>query len=301
MRKSTIMMAAAGLALSVSSAAFAQGTDFASATVLNIGTNNPQFLSGAVEAGTAPTFAETLVYGNYENNFVSGAINSFGPIAMTAGAAFRAETNAGAAGGALDTRMRARTSDGTILDDDDDDGPGAFSQVVGNVPGDGVMNFDVTFWQDNGYTGAHTANGVFDIEVYELQEIDPGTPGVTGQWWAFTGLTPGGQFLGYTSNGSGLTDTVMAAFASDGSALGSDDDGGAGLYSRLTGTVPADGIVYVAVSGYHGGFNQPIQATQGYYTSGGTANGSFGLFFVPAPGSFALLGLGGLAMARRRR
>lgn len=70
-------------------------------------------------------------------------------------------------------------------------------------------------------------------------------------YFTFTGLTPGASFTAETFDpqSSGL-DTQLGWFGDSGLfPIGEDDDSGVGSLSRLTGTVPANGKVTLAVTG----------------------------------------------------
>ncbi len=128
--------------------------------------------------------------------------------------------------------------------------------------------------------------------------------------------------------GGASFDTQLFLFDANGLGVSHNDDAG-GLQSRITGQfVLAPGIYHLAVSGYNrdpldaaGGLiwnNSPFSTERapdgpaaanpiaGWGGSGGTGAYTItltGAEFcqVPAPGAMAILGLGGLAAARRRR
>lgn len=113
-------------------------------------------------------------------------------------------------------------------------------------------------------------------------------------------------------------DTEIGLYSSTGALISNNDDAGAGLQSQITPTL-ALGTYYIAVGGFNTIFN-----SAGWDVVGGAASGLFDLNVngfasiedqalasgtvkwysfnvVPTPGSFALLGLAGLAAGRRRR
>lgn len=135
-----------------------------------------------------------------------------------------------------------------------------------------------------------------------------------------------------TAVGGTSWDTQMWLFDANGMGVSFDDDdpNGGGLQSTITGAfVTAPGIYYLGISKYNrdavdaGGaliwnsspFNverapdgpgagNPLFGWSGSTTSGGDysiALTGAGFCEVPAPGAFALLGLGGIAAAGRRR
>ncbi|MCC6676063.1 MAG: hypothetical protein IT436_02860 [Phycisphaerales bacterium] len=144
------------------------------------------------------------------------------------------------------------------------------------------------------------------------------------QWYKFT--TAGdasaglGTFLDVDTEGTALTpsnDTEIGLFDSFGTLVGTDDDDGSGLLSQLTfgaGTRPAvgTGMAYngrdgtLAAGTYYlavASFNSTFAA--GFTVTPGTANtGPFAVNInttaVPAPGTLALVMVGGLVSRRRR-
>lgn len=71
-------------------------------------------------------------------------------------------------------------------------------------------------------------------------------------YWVFSGLAPGTPFLATTSSAGtdADIDTMLAWFDDAGDLLFLNDDNGVDLFSRLMGTVPANGQVILAVTGY---------------------------------------------------
>ena len=289
MTKLVSMIAVAGLAGS----ALAQG-----GTSMGSATNwaGAQTVTGAY---TAAVSSEQLVFSRDVSIASGAATATFNVGGLTAGNAFRAVTGAAAGGPAsFDTRLRVRNSANVVLGNVDDGGPGTFSQVIGSVPGDGDLELTGAYWQNTSYDfGATTTAGSFNMSLFAVTVT---TPGVSTQWYRFTGL--GGSIEAETSNlAGGLSDTTMAIFNSAGTMLAFDDDGGAGFASLITGLAsPGDGTIFVAVCIYHGFAGQDTNA---YYdnNSSNTAAGTFDLRVVPTPGSLALLGLGAVAGFRRRR
>ncbi len=129
-----------------------------------------------------------------------------------------------------------------------------------------------------------------------------------------------GTFNVNTEGSTGITDTEIALFRSDGFLIGQDDDSGTGNLSSFNAGSLAAGTYYVAVGAFNSTFGNAFAATSASASTGSynvnvtngtdTLSGTGSLaaaevhwycFTVPTPGSLALLGLGGLAAARRRR
>jgi MYXO-CTERM domain-containing protein len=187
-----------------------------------------------------------------------------------------------------------RNSSGTTLGENDDSS-GVFSRVLGTVPGDGTLQVQGTWWQNTTWNAATSITpGSFNMALYAVTIT---TPGVSTQWYRFSGL--GGTIQADILNLSAGGDTVMAIFNSSGTMLGFNDDA-VGLASSVSVASPNDGVVYIAVSDYNG---LSGQGTNAYYDNRitNTDAATWQLRVVPTPGSLALLGLGGLLAGRRRR
>jgi hypothetical protein len=284
MTKAFVMVAAAGLAGS----AMAQGgTSFGTAT----NWAGPQTVNGAF---TAAVTSEALIFAQDYTVSNANSVASFTVSGLTAGNAYRAVTSAAAGGGSYDTRLRVRNSSGTTLGENDDSS-GVFSRVLGTVPGDGTLQVQGTWWQNTTWNAATSITpGSFNMALYAVTIT---TPGVSTQWYRFSGL--GGTIQADILNLSAGGDTVMAIFNSSGTMLGFNDDA-VGLASSVSVASPNDGVVYIAVSDYNG---LSGQGTNAYYDNRitNTDAATWQLRVVPTPGSLALLGLGGLLAGRRRR
>jgi len=120
--------------------------------------------------------------------------------------------------------------------------------------------------------------------------------------WGFTGLIPGEEFSAEVSSSLGSNlDTILGQFNESGDVLQFDDDGGDGLFSLLTGTVPANGEIILAVAGFPTGglqnaFGGNLHREAGPYTLTVTT-----ATVVPEPSSAMLLFLGLAARLGRLR
>ena len=138
-------------------------------------------------------------------------------------------------------------------------------------------------------------------------------------WYTFTiGTNP---YIDITTNDTPF-DTELGVYTDIGNLVASDDDDGFGLNSTLSfgtgsGLLLGDdfnlggngiaegedgplgpGTYYLAM----GAFNTTFNGTNWDATSTSGASGDYiiSIYTIPAPGSLALLGLGGLAIRRRR-
>lgn len=138
-------------------------------------------------------------------------------------------------------------------------------------------------------------------------------------------INPAGPLTISTGGTLAGSDTVLGLFDSAGNLLGTNDDNLPSAFSQLIGTL-ANGTYYAAVADY-GSAGATGGAGFGFAFQGGTDTGTttlsvtdgsttlasagealasggvnwYSFTVVPTPGAAALLGLGGLAMTRRRR
>ena len=89
---------------------------------------------------------------------------------------------------------------------------------------------------------------------------------------------------------SSLGDSFVELLDSNGLVLASDDNSGVNLFSSLEYNTTAPGVFFVRVT-------TPVGSNAPNFNY----KMIIGLNIVPTPGAIALLGLGGLTMARRRR
>ena len=134
--------------------------------------------------------------------------------------------------------------------------------------------------------GALGNNDRYTFTLAAASTLTMFTAGVAG----FTGLTNGDTEIGLFDS---LGNIVPTAF---------DDDNGDGAYSRISNlTVPA-GSYTLVVGDFATNFSGTSTLNNLTFGSAPAAGYDYGLtIIVPAPGALALLGLGGLAAARRRR
>ncbi|MBS0195264.1 MAG: PEP-CTERM sorting domain-containing protein [Planctomycetes bacterium] len=301
----------AGLAMAGN--AFAAGTSFATATP-NAG---PGTVSGALDASgnRAAVFGTPTLFATYaDQNRVAGAVDTFNITGLTAGGAVRAAmrqaTNpAGGLYPTWDSYLRMRNTGGTVLATNDDDGPGALSAMLSpvTIPANGSVQVQITGYADrNTFTGADSTNvGRYDLDIFASTIITPRQYGVNVQWWAFSGLAAGTPIVADINGATGnFTDSYLAVFDSAGNMLFGDDDTN-GLFSAVLASdnilVPGNGIVYAAVTSYQGTIGAHTNPASYLNENENSKTGTFNLNLVPAPGSLALLGLGGLIAGRRRR
>ncbi len=165
---------------------------------------------------------------------------------------------------------------------------------------------------------------VFDFGTVNGMSSYSGSHDAAGQViWFSLDLAGSETYLDITSNGSAF-DTEIGLYRADGTRVADNDDDGIGLTSVLTfgtgtglllgdafnlggnglaegenGPMPGAGHYYLALSRYNTTFGN----TDFSVTSTGAAGGAYTITVysnVPAPASLALLGLGGLAIRRRR-
>lgn len=130
----------------------------------------------------------------------------------------------------------------------------------------------------------------------------------TVQWYKVTlgAAIPAGELFRVHTAGNTLVgnsfgdgDTEIALFDSLGNVIASNDDQGGFRWSKIDITTGmAAGDYYIAASAYNLNFSAGWTASA---VDSGTVTGDMKITVIPAPGSLALLGLGGLIGLRRRR
>ncbi|QDT70690.1 hypothetical protein MalM25_36450 [Planctomycetes bacterium MalM25] len=93
------------------------------------------------------------------------------------------------------------------------------------------------------------SNPLWDGALYDI-EVNNAFPNDV-DFFRFSGLTPGESFTAETLEvEGGFIDTVLGWFDENGDLIASADEGGEFNYSKLSGVVPANGEVVLAVSGF---------------------------------------------------
>lgn len=281
----------------------------ASAAVLAAaaGVANAQF----VVTGPA-TVDSYAALGNANNGMFSAVYNGpstlFGSVGLTG-----TLTNPGATGTfAGEARWRIDTSLGG----------GSFQFQSGSGFTDPI-NVNATrgalIWANSGDT--------FNFEAWESFVDEAGEPDAVWENPEFTfnnaGIinlgTVGADFSVDTASTPAGFDTILALYTAAGTLVAVNDDfSGLGLLSRIENSGLADGDYYIVLGRFNSTFTDGFAvglststATSDFILNiddqvafQGTQTGAELLVFsvtVPAPGSLALLGLGGLVAARRRR
>ncbi len=206
-------------------------------------------------------------------------------------------------------------------------GPTALAATAGVVNAGGTVNFE---WFESFQDDANLPEQRWDTVTYEFGQnaiingnFNLGSLNGNGStlvtagshvsggldFFAFSladGVDSLGESLSLRMNagtsGTSMTDTEFALYDGAGNFVASNDDFGVGFFSGLdfadAGLAPGN---YTLVTG---GFNTLFAATVNGAHTAGTNAGTYSLemtYTVPAPGALALVGLGGLVAARRRR
>lgn len=147
----------------------------------------------------------------------------------------------------------------------------------------------IGFNQPGTHSGSHVSGGL-DFFTFSIPAV--ANPGQSLTIRMTAGLT-----------GTSMTDTEIALYDGNGNLVALNDDfGGLGLFSGLdfSDSNPLAAGNYTLVTG---GYNTIFPATLGGTFTAGTNAGTYELDirYVPTPGALALMGMGGLIAARRRR
>jgi len=264
--------------------------DFADATVLP-GIPGPIF--GFLDSAE-PIFNADL---NFSDELIPGEISEFRIGGQTPGEDFFAFTRTtfnSDVGFENDTIMRSLDDALNQIAVDDDGSPltELGSALSGQVNPDGTINLDVSGFDDFDFLGEHEETGLFDlfIQLGTSEFISEGENPGDVDFFTLTDLDPGAPFT--LEVVSADFDTILGLFDETGGFIDDDDDGGADLLSRISGTVNPDGTVRFAIAEFDDfDFEGNIFGVGGEYE----------IAFIPEPASFGMMLLGGAMMTRRRR
>lgn len=124
-------------------------------------------------------------------------------------------------------------------------------------------------------------------------------------WFSFTLTDTASLSVFAAFSGTPGADGVMQIVDFGGVVIAFDDDSGVGLMPALQIATLSAGTYYVGMSGFGDQGSSSVGTTNLFDGQGHTEDFAYKLTIaatvVPTPASFALLGLGGLAVARRRR
>jgi hypothetical protein len=164
---------------------------------------------------------------------------------------------------------------------------------------------------------------------FEASENADDVAGTDATWTNVSFAWSGGPSvtnLGTYASGTSFTfdtntsdfDTMIALYTSTGQLLGTDDDSGAGVTSLLNSGALANGSYYFVASGFFSQFDNGVavggedfgnlvanvngvNVFNGTHDTNSVHTFGFTVAPVPEPASFAVLGLGAIALVRRRR
>lgn len=194
---------------------------------------------------------------------VAGAIDTGGDqdwyrVTLTAGQTYTFWTNG--AQNPTDTLLRLRDSSGGVIVTNDDGGQDVLSHITFTATTTGTYFVDVSGFSSS-VTGSYSlfaSNGLWNpADTVADNRTTTGTVAFGGSttvninglgdhdWYAVT-LTAGTRYV-FETSGSGTVDTLLMLRDANGGALGENDDGGAGTYSRLVFTPTTSGTYYLDV------------------------------------------------------
>lgn len=206
-----------------------------------------------------------------------------------------------------------------VDDDSSPVGNGLASGVGGAPTNSGSIDFAVTGVGDDFFEGSHGESGSYEVfvDVYdfgeelidsfsEIRTLEPGAvheysfndfewlggsydvyidnvifAGSDVDFFTFSGLTPGGPFTATTFDPDNAElDTILGWFDESGAQLDFNDDIDPGnLLSKIEGTIPANGMLTFAVSGFGDDDFQGSHGEAGPYELRLTATPSFSADF----------------------
>ena len=266
--RAALILAAVGLAAGQAVGSFEPNDDFASRAILDPGVTT---VSDTITAGVAGSGPDTTL------------------AAFTAGGLLiEVDDDSSPLGDGLASALQQVTvnSDGTIrlkisgypdmdpMDGNDDDwgtphlesGPFDLSVTVFDSGDVQIGSHDVsaslvagsvyTVGTITGYGGSDYFNAIIDNTPSTLDDVM--------DFMTFTSLAVGEHFEATVT--AGTFDALLGRFDNSGVLIEYDDDGGAGLLSNISGTVPGDGQLHLAVTGYADVLFQGDHAQSGDYT-----------------------------------
>ncbi len=168
----------------------------------------------------------------------------------------------------VDSYLRLRSSSGTVvIAEDDDGGQGLMSQIIFTAPSTGTYYVDVGGFGDTevgnfrvnlaygqsfgldsvaGYSGTTTTLAFGSSRTGRINELGD------QDWYAVT-LTAGQSYI-FKTEASGLSggdvDTFLSIRRATGPALAENDDSAGGIYSSFSFTPTTSGTYYLAVSAF---------------------------------------------------
>ncbi len=182
----------------------------------------------------------------------------------------------------LNTVLGRFDAHGDVIEIDDNSGQGLLSRLTSIVPNDGVVNLAVSGFADFDFDGRdddsgrpHGESGDYQLVVHptilpSVAETDINSyfrfrepvsapagviieanlreDGIDRDFFEVFGL-PAGTFFEAEVADNGL-DTVLGRFDAHGNVIETDDNSGQGSLSLLSGIVPDDGVLNLAVSGF---------------------------------------------------
>ncbi|MEN0019866.1 MAG: DVUA0089 family protein [Planctomycetota bacterium] len=247
-----------------------------------------QLISGSVAANNGGASTASVPALNFTGEFAAGTLGSYNPITdVTSQTVVTNEIDPAAFAG-FDL-IASQVFDGSSAD---------WNSIIVTLNNDAPVN-TVTGGETGPADFGYVDNG--DIGTIPLgfsQSVVTTTPDIVN-WVTFT---HDGGFLRINTNNSEAFDTELILFDAAGDLVEADDDGSVQFRKSqlLFADLPAGD--YALATGEFDIFTNGAAFGVGSDDFGGGGGEGINLnFFIPTPGSAAMLGLAGLAAARRRR